>query len=165
MIEEVGVVQQVSDNQIVVQTELQNSCHACAQKSHCGTGVIARAIADRISDVVVDYEPSNELLVVGQQVRLGVKEESLLAASSIMYLVPLFALISGALIGQQLLPILGFSGESWLIIFTVVWVWLAYRGIRIWTKKHCHQKFSPILMGSVTVSEKPDTSEMADKSG
>lgn len=154
MLEEVGVVKEVTNNQITIQTELKNACHACAQKSHCGTGVIARAVANRISDVVVNYEKPEQSISVGQKVRLGVAEEKLLTASSVVYLVPLLALILGAVIGQELLPALGFTGEGWVIGFTAFWVWLAYRFIRVWTRTLCRHQFEPVFLGVASSDEK-----------
>ncbi|UAA40072.1 SoxR reducing system RseC family protein [Paraneptunicella aestuarii] len=153
MIEEIGVVKHVDGQHLIVSTEMKNACQSCAQRSHCGTGAVARALANKENQILVARNELDDDFQAGQQVRLGVSEEKLLAASSIMYLVPLLALIIGALLGQQILPLLGFHAESWLVLFTVVWMWGTYRILRIWTQSRCQQQFNPVLLGKAEMNE------------
>jgi len=147
MIEETGVIKNVDANHITVQTQMKNACASCAQKSHCGTGVIARAVASRIHEVEIAVA-ATENLQAGQQVTLGIPEETLLSASASVYLLPLFALIFGALAGQFLLPLFGLFSEGWLILFTFTWLVIALRLLRFRTQQQCQQSFQPVFLGS-----------------
>ena len=146
MIEETGVIKNVDDNHITVQTQMKNACASCAQKSHCGTGVIARAVAARSHDVEIAIAATDDLQV-GQQITLGIQEETLLRASASVYLLPLFALIFGALVGKYLLPMFGLLSEGWLILFTFTWVIIALTLLRFRTQQQCQQGFQPIFLG------------------
>lgn len=149
MIEESGVVTAIESNRITIQTQMKNSCASCAQKSHCGTGVIARAVADRSHKLELASNITSEPLQVGQAVKLGIPEADLVRASAVVYLLPLLALIVGALTGQWLLPTLGFISEGWLILFTFTWVLIALRFLRFRTKQQCQQRFQPHFLGAV----------------
>lgn len=182
MIEEIGVVKQVEGGQIIVQTQMKNACQACSQKAACGTGVIARAVANKTSDFVfhsgkpdaalplsehvanMGHESAaeknvdsmvntNNHFVPGEQVRLGIQEESLLAASAMMYIVPLVGLIMSALIGQFLFPQLGLIGEGWVIGFTAIGVYLTFKLVKMWTRKQCKRQFEPVLLGKLTLDK------------
>lgn len=147
MIEEMGVITSVDANRVTVQTQMKNACASCAQKSHCGTGVIARAVASRTHDVELAVDGA-ETLQAGQQVRLGIPEADLVRASASVYLTPLFALLFGALAGKVLLPMIGLFAEGWLILFTFAWVVIALRVLRFRTQQQCQQRFQPLFLGA-----------------
>ncbi|MCY7296607.1 SoxR reducing system RseC family protein [Alteromonas sp. a30] len=157
MIEEIGTVKQVDSEHIVVQTQLKNACQACSQKSQCGTGVIARAVAKKHSDIAFSAEEQTHLYQAGEQVRLGVNEESLLAASAIMYVFPLMALILGALLGQLVLPVLGLSGEGFIIALAFLSMLGAFKIVKKWTRRQCAGRFQPILLGKFKEKEEAST--------
>lgn len=159
MIEEKGVITSIEANRITIQTQLKNSCASCAQKSHCGTGVIARAVASRSHNVELALNSATGQLKPGQQVKLGIPEADLVRASAMVYLLPLIALIAGALAGHWLLPALGVFPEGWLILFTFAWVVVALSFLRFRTRQQCQQSFQPHFLGAVnnsTASSKPE---------
>lgn len=148
MIEETGVVKQVDKNHITIETQMKNACASCAQKSHCGTGVIARAVASRshLVDVISERDLSD--ITPGQTIKIGIPEADLIRASALVYLLPLLALVSAALFGQLLLPMLGLNAEGWLILFTFIWVAIALRLIRFRTREQCSQRFQPQIIST-----------------
>lgn len=172
MIEEVGVVKSIEGERIIVQTQMKNACKACSQKAACGTGVIARAVANKTSDFVFSSSNTASLgqesgqvqsiadekgmpFSPGQQVRLGIQEESLLTASALMYVVPLIGLMLSALVGQFLLPMIGLHGEGWVIALTALGVFVTFKWVKLWTRKQCKHQFEPVLLGTL-LDKKPE---------
>ncbi|AWL11399.1 Protein RseC [Saliniradius amylolyticus] len=113
MIEEVGTITEVKDGYIWVKTQIKTTCGGCAANDDCGTGSIAKALSPRAQTLVFAWD---EAAHIGQQVKLGIPEQSLLGASVLMYLFPLLTLIAAALLADWALPRLGLNGELWVVL-------------------------------------------------
>lgn len=157
MIEEIGVVKSVSAGEVIVTTQMQNACNGCAQRSHCGTGALARTLSDKEREVRFPLPQAPQAddnqsaqLHVGKQVKLGILEQRLLQASFVMYLLPLVSLVIGAVVANALLPKLGLTSELWVIGVTFLWFAATFNGIRIWSRKRCQSRFAPILLGPIS---------------
>ncbi|KJZ14780.1 MAG: SoxR reducing system RseC family protein [Marinomonas sp.] len=95
MVEESGIVLSVSDGFAEVETVRTSSCTACQAKSACGHHAIAKvSSSNRMRMMVSDTFASQ----VGQEVVVGIPEDTLLKASIWMYLVPLLGLVLGAVL-------------------------------------------------------------------
>jgi sigma-E factor negative regulatory protein RseC len=95
MVEESGIVLSVSDGFAEVETVRTSSCTACQAKSACGHHAIAKvSSSNRMRMMVSDTLASQ----VGQEVVVGIPEDTLLKASIWMYLVPLLGLVLGAVL-------------------------------------------------------------------
>jgi sigma-E factor negative regulatory protein RseC len=95
MVEESGIVLSVSDGFAEVETVRTSSCTACQAKSACGHHAIAKvSSSNRMRMMVRDTFTSQ----VGQEVVVGIPEDTLLKASIWMYLVPLLGLVLGAVL-------------------------------------------------------------------
>ncbi|MGC9402557.1 SoxR reducing system RseC family protein [Vibrio genomosp. F10] len=78
----------------------QTSCSSCASKQSCGTGIVSKAVgAKALSWRVASPKPVNK----GDVVEIGFPEKTLLQSAATIYLIPLFSLILGAILGQLLL--------------------------------------------------------------
>lgn len=94
MIEEEGTVVAIHDGIAEVETVRTSSCTACHAKAACGHHAIAQVSATNRMRVFATDDFSTS---IGQEVIIGIPESSLLSASILMYLVPLFGLVLGAM--------------------------------------------------------------------
>lgn len=96
--------------------EQQTSCSSCASQKGCGTGVVSKAFGNKSLLWQLDTERH---LKVGQVVEIGISEHSLLQSAMLVYLLPIFAMLLGALCGHFLLsPWLGF-GEGVVVLSSI----------------------------------------------
>jgi len=97
VIEEQALVTRCEGAFAQVETQRSSSCGSCSAKSACGTAALAKVLGSRRSIVRVlnpiDARP-------GDQVVIGLEESALTRTSFIFYMVPLLALILGAIVAQ-----------------------------------------------------------------
>jgi sigma-E factor negative regulatory protein RseC len=108
--------------------EQQTSCSSCSSQKSCGTGIVSKAVG---SKSLYWHLKTSKSVKVGQVVEIGLPEKSLLQSAAIVYIVPLIALVLGALFAHLLIaPTFGL-GEGVVIlssaIFTVMGIYLAKR--------------------------------------
>ncbi|MGY3688246.1 SoxR reducing system RseC family protein [Vibrio coralliilyticus] len=104
--------------------EQQTSCSSCSSQKSCGTGIVSKAVGNKSLHW---HLVTSKRVKEGQVVEIGLPEKSLLQSAAVVYLVPLFAMILGAAVGQWLLaPAFGL-GEGIAIltsaIFTVAGIY------------------------------------------
>lgn len=106
----------------------QTSCSSCSSQNSCGTGVVTKAIGNKSMSWHLRTEQSVQ---IGQVVEIGFPESSLIKSAMVVYLLPLFGLILGALVGQLFLSPLTAGGEGVIILSSGLLaaggVWLAKR--------------------------------------
>lgn len=108
MIEERGQVMAVEGERVRVAVERQSACGSCKARAACGQGLMQALRAGRCHEV----EALCHLPVqIGDQVVLGVAESWAVRSALLVYLLPLLALLGGALIAYAL----GLS-EGWSIL-------------------------------------------------
>ncbi len=152
MIEEVGTVQDVQKNAqgeaqfIWVETQVKSTCGSCEARKNCG-----KVFAKKQQKLKYQYSGA---VSVGQKVTLGIAEESLLKASALMYLLPLFILVISALLTQTLLPILGLASELWIIAVAFFATGLSFVGVRYYLNQSHKGHFKPQLLGVVVADSK-----------
>jgi len=103
LIEEQGQVLEVRGGRALVQTTRSGSCEQCGARHACGGaggGREARVWAE---------DPLG--VQAGERVIIAVPEGTVLRASLLIYLVPVGALVLGALLGNALAPALGWSAD------------------------------------------------------
>ncbi len=123
-----GVQRRGKQYEIDLSCEQQTSCSSCSSQKSCGTGVVTKAIGNKSLSW---HLRSDKSVHVGQIVEIGFPESSLIKSAMAVYLLPLFGLIIGALIGHFLLSPLAAGGEGIVIVtsvlFTAGGMWLAKR--------------------------------------
>ncbi len=97
MIEEQALVTRCDGTFADVETQRNSSCGNCSAKSACGTAALSKVLGSRRSTVRVlnpiDARP-------GDQVVIGLEETALTRNSFMFYMLPLLALILGAILAQ-----------------------------------------------------------------
>lgn len=109
-----------------VTCEQKTSCSQCASQKNCGTGIVSKAIGNKSHAWSLI---TKELVRPGQIIEIGLPEKNLIQFASLVYLLPLAALMLGALIGQTVVsPLLG-GAEVWTILSSILFmaagIWLA----------------------------------------
>ncbi|MGI0115919.1 SoxR reducing system RseC family protein [Zooshikella sp. RANM57] len=98
MIEEQGQVMAVEPGAVWVQTFRRTACGKCQAKSGCGHNLIEKLVPDRQHAYI---KALNDYTVqVGDEVVIGIEENTLINASVLVYLLPLCALLFGLLLGH-----------------------------------------------------------------
>ncbi|OLQ91802.1 transcriptional regulator [Vibrio ponticus] len=114
-----AVTQKSSGYDVELSCEQQTSCSSCSSQKSCGTGIVSKAVGNK---VLRWHLFTQQVLRVGQVVEIGMAEKSLLQSAAIVYLTPLFALILGAALAHVVIaPLLGF-GEGAVILLSAVFV-------------------------------------------
>jgi len=109
MIKQKATVIATDGDTVWLDAERQSTCSQCQAKKGCGTGMLENHVGKRFSRISV--EKHAEDVVVGQQVQLGIPEESLLQGAMMMYIIPLVFMFLSAAVAQ----LLGF-GEALEIV-------------------------------------------------
>ncbi|XOV78456.1 MAG: SoxR reducing system RseC family protein [Aestuariibacter sp.] len=114
MLEEIAVVQKVMDGRVELTTRIKTTCNSCEQQSHCGTGILSRYLAPKPENLILacPFEVS-----VGQQVKIGVAEQAMLALAFFVYMMPILCLAISAVVLTLAFPGLE---EGWLICLSLL---------------------------------------------
>ncbi|MDU0354384.1 SoxR reducing system RseC family protein [Paraglaciecola aquimarina] len=154
MLEEMGTVKAVDNNagkQVIwVETQIKSTCGSCEARSNCGTGAIAKVFANKRESIKFQYDG---LVTIGQQVKLGIAEESVLKASIIVYILPLLVLILSALMAQSIFPLFGLNAEIWIILFAFCAAAAAYKFIHRYLNKQSCEHFTPKILSVYPVEQ------------
>ncbi len=97
MIEEQGTVIGLAGPYARVRTRRRSACGTCSVQGACGTSLLERYLGRRMVELTA-FNQANA--VVGDRVLIGISEHDLLSAAVAAYLVPILALLAGALIGD-----------------------------------------------------------------
>ena len=128
MLEEVGVVLRVEGEMAVVKTKRSSICDGCHSGGFCNPLVGG-------SDMKVAAR--NEVgAKVGDEVMVTVASKTFLKASFLVYVVPVTALILGALLGTKLGPALypGVNSDLLPVVFGLILFSLSFILMKVWAK-------------------------------
>ncbi|RUO22517.1 Fis family transcriptional regulator [Aliidiomarina iranensis] len=133
MIREIGEVTAINGQTVTITTALQQGCGGCKQQSHCGAGILSKALPNRRGSVEVWLENPP---AIGSQVELWLPEKAILKFSVLLYLIPIITLLAGALIGEQLFPqqeLYGIllAGAGFAASFFLLKQWLRRRDLQV----------------------------------
>ena len=124
MSEELATVVAVEGAFAWVECERRSACSGCHQQSNCGTGTVAKAFPLKSQRLRVALTAE---VLVGQQIRLGIPQASILRGAALVYVLPLFCLLLGALLGQlwlaPLLPACPASLTAWWVVAAWLKLW------------------------------------------
>lgn len=87
-----------NDSLVWVQAEQQSACGGCAQTERCGTNAVTRYL-DRKAQ---QFQLTNDFdAKIGDRLEVGIRTETLLKVSALIYLLPLAGLGLGAIMGVR----------------------------------------------------------------
>jgi sigma-E factor negative regulatory protein RseC len=129
MIEERGKVVAVKDDWAWVETERKTVCGQCAANKGCGTSVLAKVFGNKTSSIAVIKSLPVQ---VGDEVIIGIEENSLVKGSLLIYAMPLVLLIAFGLLGEVVSAQVLLSNTDILTVlfsvfgFAVGFIWLKH---------------------------------------
>jgi sigma-E factor negative regulatory protein RseC len=114
IIEETARVVALDGDQAWVTTRRRSACESCSANKGCGAGIMARSFS---AGRTLQIKALNQVeAVVGEDVVLGIDDRVLVRSAVLMYLLPLLALMAGALLGEWLSEMLIHSGSEYLSV-------------------------------------------------
>ncbi|PTB31879.1 SoxR reducing system RseC family protein [Photobacterium phosphoreum] len=117
MMRTLATVVAVDSGQITVSCQQETSCGHCASRDSCGTGIVSKAMPGRSHQINIS---TNEKIILGQVVEIGLSERSMLSSALLVYMLPLLFLVGGSLIGQYIFIDLAASSQLGVIVSAVV---------------------------------------------
>ncbi len=141
MIEQTVKVVAVKDDTVWVESLARHGCARCEAGQGCGGGIFAKLFGDK----QFRMEISNSLLLKeGDNVVIGIPENSVTTASLWAYLLPLMGLLLGAVMGNSMDAV---NEEFWtlsLALFGVVFA-LLLGVLRVRTQRF-RKKYTPQML-------------------
>lgn len=153
MLRETGLVTKVDKDIAWINTRSKLACSSCQVESTCGNAVLEKYLAGKIFVSKI----KNDLAAnVGDEVVIEIPKSSVSKASLLVYGLPLFSLILGALIGQFVF------GEEWAsILFAGLGITCGLAIIYFYNRKLVNnERFMPKMVSRV--SAKVDPSAFAE---
>lgn len=129
MIEETGVIVEVDDRHAWVEAATTSSCSQCSASQGCGTASLQKWFKRQPNRLKVI---KSQDVLPGERVVIGIPEQALVKGSFLIYMVPLLALIAGALLGAQINEELGWAVREGLSILFSLFALIASI---VWLKK------------------------------
>ena len=146
MSEELATVVAIEGDHAWVECERRSACSGCQQQSSCGTGTVAKAFPLKAPRLRVRLTAE---VRIGQQVRLGIPQASLLRGAALVYVLPLFCLLVGALLGQLWLAPLLSGGEGFTILCCLLGGLLGFLLVRYFSNRLEQGRYGPQMLGVV----------------
>jgi sigma-E factor negative regulatory protein RseC len=128
MIEQQATVVDIDDDKVTLQAARQSTCSSCQLKQGCGTGLLAKHVGQRFSNIVVNKTTDVEL---GQQRTVVIPEQTLIQGAALMYLLPLGLLFLFSM-GARLFVL----GEGSEIVLGLIGLVSGF----VWVKQHLKSK-------------------------
>jgi sigma-E factor negative regulatory protein RseC len=129
---EEGVVLQIMGGLAQVETIQQEACHSCGARGAChALGGGKRRIINAINQVGAS---------VGDKVLLAMPRKGVLGASALVYMVPVLALLVGAMVGKQLGPSWGLEGQTGAVLLGALGLLVAWLVLRAVSKRLAGRK-------------------------
>jgi sigma-E factor negative regulatory protein RseC len=149
MLTETGRVVKVEADGLWIQTIRRSTCGACAVQSGCGHGVLNRIAGGTQGYIrVLHGDRAVEAYGIDDQVTIGIPESVILRGSFIAYVVPVLAMLAGALAAVQWLP---GSEDPLGILGATGGLALGFALVRWHSKRHRRDPaFQPVLLGVVS---------------
>ncbi len=125
MMTALATVTQVTPNdhgfEVALSCEQQTSCSSCSSQKSCGTGVVSKAFGNKS---LLWHLETQRRLHVGQVVEIGIPEQSLLQSAMLVYLLPIVAMLLGALFGHLALSPWLEMGEGAVVLTSMLFAFI-----------------------------------------
>lgn len=145
MIEEQGKVVALQNDWVWVETERKTACGTCSASKGCGTSVLANVFGKKTNTIAV----MRTLPVkVGDEVIIGIEEDSLVRGSLLIYALPLVLLIAFGLLGEVVGgQVLAEKSDVVTAIFSVLGLAIGFLWLRhISSRLRTDPRFQPKLL-------------------
>lgn len=146
MLKEKATVIAVESDGLWVETLRQSACSQCAAQKGCGQRVLANSITKNMSHIKVYFnEDQSRNWVLGDQVEIGISEDSLVTATLVVYMVPLILMVLGAYLGSMLGASDAFSVSGAILGLLLGALWSRWHSFR--HKSNC--RYHAMVLGPI----------------
>jgi sigma-E factor negative regulatory protein RseC len=148
MIEEQAVVVSCEGGYAEVETQRKSACGDCAASGACGTAAVTQMFGNRKSLLRVANPIGAQ---PGDRVVLGVEDSVVMRASFVSYMLPVFSLISMAVLGKFGAAYLGAtSTEPYAVLGGLFGLTIGLLLVRGFSRRIGHdRKYQPIILRQV----------------
>jgi sigma-E factor negative regulatory protein RseC len=145
MITETAIVVSIENNQTWVETQRKSVCGQCSANKGCGTSVLSKVIGNKLSKIKAI---NNIDAQVGDEVVIGLNEQSLLKGAFMTYMLPLIFMFIFALVGQLVSANLQIqNNELLVIVFAVVGLLLGLRQVKAFSSAIAmNESYQPVIL-------------------
>jgi len=128
MITENATVVLIENDQTWIETQRQSACGQCSASKGCGTSVLSKVVGNKFSKMKAI---NNIDAKVGDEVVVGLNENSLLKGAFMTYISPLLYLFLFALAGKFVMNTMNIvDSELLVIIFAAIGFYLGMRKLK-----------------------------------
>lgn len=153
MIESVATVVAVGQDWAQVECRRKSACGHCHQQDNCGVGAMAKAMPGRPQLFQIALTMP---VRVGQEVRIGIPERSLLKSALLVYMVPLLFLLLGALAGKGVAQLYLLKEEAPEILGALLGGGLGFLLARFGARRLTGGDYRPVMLGLNTPCQPAD---------
>lgn len=145
MITENAIVVSIDNNQTWIETQRKSACGQCSANKGCGTSVLSKVIGNKLTKIKAI---NNINAQVGDEVVIGLNEQSLLKGAFVVYMLPLILLFLFSFVGQLVSDNLLIQNNEFLIIlFAVTGFYLGMRKVKSFSTSIAkNEKYQPIIL-------------------
>lgn len=125
-----------------VQCQAKSNCGSCVAQNHCGSKALSALAGEKFApqfELVVDIP-----LQVGDQIKIGLTEKSLLIGVFWLYTVPLFVIILSTLVLS-----LWIKNELWVVVGVLCTVAATFLMIKKYIAQKTQVQFIPVFLGKI----------------
>ena len=147
MIEEQAKVVAIEGDMLILQAQTQTACGNCSASKGCGTSLLSKVIGRKFTEFQVHNSVN---AAVGDDVVVGIAEDALLKGSMVIYLVPIVAMFSLALLADHLLPLLTDSRDLMVAASAIIgFAAGAFVAKSYFQRQSSMQFFSPVILRKI----------------
>lgn len=145
MITENAIVVSIENNQTWIETQRKSACGQCSAKKGCGTSVLSKVIGNKLSKMKAINKINAH---VGDEVVVGLNEQSLLKGAFMTYLLPLLYIFLFSFFGQFISELSQINNSELLVIaFAVLGFYIAMRQLkRFSTSIAENENYQPVIL-------------------
>lgn len=145
MLIEQGIVVDLKNDTVWVQTLSKTSCNSCKVNSSCGTGIVSKAFGERSFITPMKNQINAELK---DSVEVGIPDDLVIKSSLLVYMLPLLAMIIVIIVVKFLAPNLA---EPWLIASAIMGLVIGFVTVKKASlKMNENSKLEPVLLRIVS---------------
>lgn len=145
MITETAIVVFVDADQTLIETQRQSTCGKCSASKGCGTSVLSKVVGNKFSQMKAI---NNINAQVGDEVIVGLTEQTLLKGAFMAYLSPLLYLFFFSFVGQFITSKLQLDNSEFVVIsFAVLGFYLGLRKLKHFSKAIAEdENYQPVIL-------------------
>jgi len=144
MIEEKAKVVSVGETEILVSASRTSACAQCSAQDNCGQSAISQWAASKMVDIAVN-NPLRLPLQAGDEVIVGIKEQSFIKASLLLYFVPLLAMFFAGVLASAVGVL-----EGGVVMISFAALLASFWVIKVYSKKMTNKSAYQLVVLKVT---------------